>query len=97
MAWHPPIFLASNSFSPESLASTWLTPPPIFPNSPDQFPATFGAAQCSAKRSRERHARRHRENAGCERRCVAIVPRRDRATSICGTGVNRQFQRPIFP
>jgi hypothetical protein len=39
MAWHPPIFLPPNPFSPENIpASVWLTPPPIFLNSPGQFP-----------------------------------------------------------
>jgi hypothetical protein len=41
MAWHPPIFLPSNPFSPENIpASKWVTPPPIFLNSPGQLPLT---------------------------------------------------------
>jgi hypothetical protein len=39
MAWHPPIFLPPNPFSPENIpASAWVTPLPIFLNSPGQFP-----------------------------------------------------------
>jgi hypothetical protein len=41
MAGHPPIFLPPNPFSPENIpASAWLTPPPIFLNSPGAFPLT---------------------------------------------------------
>jgi hypothetical protein len=41
MAWHPPIFLPPNPFSPENIpASAWVTPPPIFPHSFGQFPST---------------------------------------------------------
>jgi hypothetical protein len=41
MAWHPPIFLPPNPFSPENIpASKWVTPPPIFLNSPEQPPLT---------------------------------------------------------
>jgi hypothetical protein len=37
MAWQPPIFLPPNPFSHENIpASKWLTPPPIFLNSPGQ-------------------------------------------------------------
>jgi hypothetical protein len=42
MAWQPPIFLPPNPFSHENIpASKWVTPPPIFLNSPGQsaFPA----------------------------------------------------------
>jgi hypothetical protein len=39
MAWAPPIFLPPNPFSHENIpASAWLTPPPIFLNSPGQSP-----------------------------------------------------------
>jgi hypothetical protein len=39
MAWHPPIFLPPNPFSHENIpASAWVTPLPIFLNSPGQFP-----------------------------------------------------------
>jgi hypothetical protein len=41
MAWHPPIFLSPNPFSPENIpASAWVTPPPIFPSSFGQFSST---------------------------------------------------------
>jgi hypothetical protein len=37
MAWQPPIFLPPNPFSHENIpASKWVTPPPIFLNSPGQ-------------------------------------------------------------
>jgi hypothetical protein len=39
MAWHPPIFLSPDPFSHENIpASAWVTPPPIFLNSPGQPP-----------------------------------------------------------
>jgi hypothetical protein len=39
MAWHPPIFLPPNPFSPENIpASARVTPLPIFLNSPGQLP-----------------------------------------------------------
>jgi hypothetical protein len=44
MAWHPPIFPSSNPFSPENIpASAWVTPLPIFLNSPGQFPSIGNA------------------------------------------------------
>jgi hypothetical protein len=40
MAWHPPIFLSPNPLSPQNIpASGWVTPPPIFLNSPGQRPS----------------------------------------------------------
>jgi hypothetical protein len=40
MAWQPPIFLPPNPFSHENIpASKWVTPPPIFLNSPGQSPS----------------------------------------------------------
>ncbi len=44
MAWHPPVFLPPNPFSHENIpASAWVTPLPIFLNSPQQFPSTSPA------------------------------------------------------
>ncbi|HWF93706.1 MAG TPA: hypothetical protein VG291_01975, partial [Xanthobacteraceae bacterium] len=40
MAWHPPIFLSPDPLSHENIpASAWVTPPPIFLNSPAQRPS----------------------------------------------------------
>ncbi len=40
MAWHPPIFLSPDPLSHENIpASAWITPPPIFLNSPGQLPS----------------------------------------------------------
>jgi hypothetical protein len=37
MAWQPPFFPSSNPFSPENIAAPkWVTPPPMFLNSPGQ-------------------------------------------------------------
>jgi hypothetical protein len=41
MAWQPPILSPPNPFSHENIpASKWVTPPPIFLNSPEQLPLT---------------------------------------------------------
>jgi hypothetical protein len=40
MAWHPPIFLSPDPLSHENIpASAWVTPPPIFLNSPGRPPS----------------------------------------------------------
>jgi hypothetical protein len=44
MTWHPPVFLPPNPFSHENIpASAWVTPLPIFLNSPQQFPSASPA------------------------------------------------------
>jgi hypothetical protein len=44
MAWHPPVFPPPNPFSHENIpASAWVTPLPIFLNSPQQFPSASPA------------------------------------------------------
>jgi hypothetical protein len=44
MAWHPPVFLPPNPFSHANIpASAWVTPLPIFLNSPQPFPSASPA------------------------------------------------------